>query len=623
MDIPLNNLPMGFRFQPSEEEIVDHFLKHKLLGNDSIVSDFIAEIDVCKFEPWDLPAFSKVKSNYHEWYFFSPVDLNPSTKMRKRKTNAGYWKSTGKDRNISVRGNENVIGTKKTLVFYKGRLKTNWVIGEYHATTFPQDKRCFVLCHLREKAEKNTERGTDTLVYDEGEPSSRIATNFENQVTVERVPDVSGSNHYEENTLSNVHPESIFRELPQAEEHDHLPSLQQPTIVTEQEQSTQSSTFPNAYFEKEAHNMQTSNETTKEEDNLDEEYIVRFLREILAGEDPLNGEETTPAAVNDSTCSPSLKKACYESSEIDAEPLSAQHGNILGSSSSVCNEHNISRQNPVVSMAKSSHDVVFAGSFPVSSGNEVNQEKKDSTSEDDSSEVDAFGDLTQITPLSIFLIERASPPLPFSPRSPSPSRRCKTIHHGLSINTLSVITDGSRGHREVWGQAVSPQEELDSSSEDELWEQDSSDDSTSIELDPWFIYRLIRRSPSPSPSCFRRSPSPPRRCHNEYHPRSCNFVSPSAAARKSLTKRNVLSRAVSSRKEVRKPICSNKDMESVAINKEQKIPQGASSRKKLEITCYLSLGFIGKGSFVHMETRLVQRSWYFFTRSCGWSYWHV
>lgn len=51
----LDFVPVGFRFRPTDEELVNHYLKNKLLGNDSILHNVIAEVDVCKFEPWDLP----------------------------------------------------------------------------------------------------------------------------------------------------------------------------------------------------------------------------------------------------------------------------------------------------------------------------------------------------------------------------------------------------------------------------------------------------------------------------------------------------------------------------------------------------------------------------------------
>jgi hypothetical protein len=71
-----------------------------------------------------------------EWYFFSMRDRKYPTGVRtNRATNSGYWKTTGKDREIFNSVTLELVGMKKTLVFYKGRAprgeKSNWVMHEY------------------------------------------------------------------------------------------------------------------------------------------------------------------------------------------------------------------------------------------------------------------------------------------------------------------------------------------------------------------------------------------------------------------------------------------------------------------------------------------------------------
>ncbi|KVI07523.1 No apical meristem (NAM) protein [Cynara cardunculus var. scolymus] len=139
--IPANSLPVGYRFRPTDEELVNHYLRLKINGYDREVS-CIQEVDVCKKEPWDLPGLSVIESIDNEWFFFCPKDRKYQNGQRSnRATVSGYWKATGKDRTIKTNKGGSVIGRKKTLVFYTGRApkgeRTHW--------------NPFVLCRLFKK----------------------------------------------------------------------------------------------------------------------------------------------------------------------------------------------------------------------------------------------------------------------------------------------------------------------------------------------------------------------------------------------------------------------------------------------------------------------------------------
>lgn len=48
------DLPAGFRFHPTDEELVTHYLFQKVLNAD-FSARAIGEVDLNKCEPWDLP----------------------------------------------------------------------------------------------------------------------------------------------------------------------------------------------------------------------------------------------------------------------------------------------------------------------------------------------------------------------------------------------------------------------------------------------------------------------------------------------------------------------------------------------------------------------------------------
>uniref|UniRef100_A0A0C9QTT7 TSA: Wollemia nobilis Ref_Wollemi_Transcript_10143_3084 transcribed RNA sequence n=1 Tax=Wollemia nobilis TaxID=56998 RepID=A0A0C9QTT7_9CONI len=183
-------LPPGFGFHPTDEELTSYYLKRKVHGQ-RIEMDVITEVDLYKCEPWDLPDQSCIPSKDLQWHFFSAPDRKyPNGSRTNRATEAGYWKATGKDRKITSQRRK--IGTKKTLVFYKGRApsgeRTDWKMHEYRL----DEKECqrpglqdtFVLCRVfkknglgtrnEEECRAPTEKSNSSSTNNEPSPESEI-----------------------------------------------------------------------------------------------------------------------------------------------------------------------------------------------------------------------------------------------------------------------------------------------------------------------------------------------------------------------------------------------------------------------------------------------------------------
>ncbi|KAJ7951373.1 NAC domain-containing protein [Quillaja saponaria] len=137
MSISVNGqsqVPPGFRFHPTEEELLQYYLRKKV-AYDKIDLDVIRDVDLNKLEPWDIQEMCKIGTTpQNDWYFFSHKDKKYPTGTRtNRATAAGFWKATGRDKVIY--SNSKRIGMRKTLVFYKGRAphgqKSDWIMHEY------------------------------------------------------------------------------------------------------------------------------------------------------------------------------------------------------------------------------------------------------------------------------------------------------------------------------------------------------------------------------------------------------------------------------------------------------------------------------------------------------------
>ncbi|KAL6545782.1 hypothetical protein OROGR_009656 [Orobanche gracilis] len=119
------NLPPGFRFYPTDEELVVHFL-HRKASLLPCHPDVIPDLDLHPYDPWDLDGKAMVEEN--KWYFYS-------RRTQSRISGSGYWQSVGIEDPIHSSSSGQRVGMKKYNVFFLGEpsqgLKTNWIMQEY------------------------------------------------------------------------------------------------------------------------------------------------------------------------------------------------------------------------------------------------------------------------------------------------------------------------------------------------------------------------------------------------------------------------------------------------------------------------------------------------------------
>ncbi|XP_042412045.1 NAC domain-containing protein 53-like [Zingiber officinale] len=152
-------LPPGFRFHPTDVELVWYYLKRKVIGK-SMQFEAISEVELYKFSPWELPEKSCLHTKDLEWYFFCPRDRKyPNGIRTNRATDIGYWKATGRDR--TVMHNSCIVGMKKTLIFHVGKPpkgnRTDWVMYEYRLESKEladagYSQNSYVLCKVFQKS---------------------------------------------------------------------------------------------------------------------------------------------------------------------------------------------------------------------------------------------------------------------------------------------------------------------------------------------------------------------------------------------------------------------------------------------------------------------------------------
>ncbi|KAK9285837.1 hypothetical protein L1049_025038 [Liquidambar formosana] len=238
-------VPPGFRFHPTDEELVGYYLKKKV-ASQKIDLDVIRDIDLYRIEPWDLQERCRIGyEEQNEWYFFSHKDKKYPTGTRtNRATMAGFWKATGRDK--AVYDKAKLIGMRKTLVFYRGRApngqKTDWIMHEYRLESEengPPQEEGWVVCRAFKKRTsgqtKSIEGWDSSYFYDEPSVVSSVMDPFD-YISRQPAQNFLAQNNFlckeeiEADNLNFMHSDH-FVQLPQLESPS-LPLIKRPSSMS-------------------------------------------------------------------------------------------------------------------------------------------------------------------------------------------------------------------------------------------------------------------------------------------------------------------------------------------------------------------------------------------------------
>ncbi|KAI4314773.1 hypothetical protein L6164_027649 [Bauhinia variegata] len=226
-------VPPGFRFHPTDEELVGYYLRKKV-ASQKIDLDVIREIDLYRIEPWDLQERCRIGyEEQNDWYFFSHKDKKYPTGTRtNRATMAGFWKATGRDK--AVYDKTKLIGMRKTLVFYKGRApngqKTDWIMHEYRLESDengPPQEEGWVICRAFKKrttGQTKTIEGWDSSYF--YEETSGVSSVVDSVDFITRQP----QSFLPQNLLCKHEIEMDNTSFMHSDQFVKLPQLQSPSL---------------------------------------------------------------------------------------------------------------------------------------------------------------------------------------------------------------------------------------------------------------------------------------------------------------------------------------------------------------------------------------------------------
>ncbi|CAN6210905.1 unnamed protein product [Urochloa humidicola] len=190
--------PIGFRFKPKDEELVEYYLLPRLQGRPTVPNDSVVEANVYACHP-DTLTNEHRSGGQEEWYFLSPRSRmygNGVRPARKTRDGRGRWKASTATKEVAEEVLCNGIKFCKSVLNYfegnpKKEARTKWIMLELTVPEYeikldkPGPKNMldeFVMCKIyvspqhKKKGDADDEECTSSAFEEEQEEEACSST---------------------------------------------------------------------------------------------------------------------------------------------------------------------------------------------------------------------------------------------------------------------------------------------------------------------------------------------------------------------------------------------------------------------------------------------------------------
>jgi hypothetical protein len=159
-------MPVGYRFQPTDDELVGFYLLKKVRGEE-LGWDGIGELDIYgEKAPWQFCG------DQEKLYVFTRLKYLSKNRVARTAGCGGVWHENSSDKIYDDQGD--VIGARKLFSFMvkegSCRKKSNWIMHEFSFAGELERKTDWVLCTIQKK-EAGSRAGVKRCFQDQSSPT--------------------------------------------------------------------------------------------------------------------------------------------------------------------------------------------------------------------------------------------------------------------------------------------------------------------------------------------------------------------------------------------------------------------------------------------------------------------